>query len=52
MLTREKAKELLRTTTTREHLFLHAGNVSAAMGGLAAHFGEDAEALQLGPKEG
>ena len=41
MLTLEKAKELLATTTTEEHLFLHAKNVSVAMGGLARHFGED-----------
>ncbi len=41
MLTLERAKELLNTTTTQEHLFLHAKNVMAAMGGLARHFGED-----------
>ena len=41
MLTLERAKELLQTTTTEEHLFLHAMNVSVAMGGLAKHFGED-----------
>ena len=41
MLTLERAKELLATTTTEEHLFLHAKNVMAAMGGLARHFGED-----------
>ena len=41
MLTIERAKELLATTTTEEHLFLHAKNVSVAMGGLATHFGED-----------
>ena len=41
MLTLEHAKELLKTTTTEEHLFLHAMNVSVAMGGLARHFGED-----------
>ena len=43
MLTLERAKELLNTTTTEEHLFLHAKNVMAAMGGLAKHFGEDVE---------
>lgn len=43
MLTLERAKELLNTTTTQEHLFLHAMNVSVAMGGLAKHFGEDAQ---------
>lgn len=41
MLTLERAKELLNTTTTEEHLFLHAKNVMVAMGGLARHFGED-----------
>ncbi len=41
MLTLERAKELLNTTTTEEHLFLHAKNVSVSMGGLAKHFGED-----------
>ena len=41
MLTLERAKELLSTTTTEEHLFLHAKNVMAAMGGLARHFGAD-----------
>ena len=41
MLTLDRAKELLKTTTTEEHLFLHAKNVMAAMGGLAKHFGED-----------
>ena len=42
MLTMERAKELLHSTTTEEHLFLHAMNVSAAMGGMAEHFGADA----------
>ena len=42
MLTLERAKELIATTTTQEHLILHAANVMAAMGGMAAHFGEDA----------
>lgn len=41
MLTLEQAKALLSATTTQEHLILHAKNVMAAMGGLAAHFGED-----------
>ena len=41
MLTLELAKEFLNTTTTEEHLFLHAKNVAVAMGGLAKHFGED-----------
>ncbi len=43
MLTLERAKELLKTTTTEEHLFLHAMNVSVAMGGMAEHFDEDKE---------
>ena len=43
MLTLERAKELLATTTTEEHLLLHAKNVSVAMGGLAKHFGENEE---------
>lgn len=43
MLTLERAKELLKTTTTQEHLFLHAMNVSVAMGGMAEHFGENKE---------
>ena len=42
MLTIERAKELLHTTTTEDHLLIHAMNVSVAMGGLAEHFGEDA----------
>lgn len=41
MLTLERAKELLATTTKEEHLLLHAMNVSVAMGGLARHFGAD-----------
>ena len=41
MLTIERAKELLSATTTEEHLFLHAKNVSAAMGGMAEFFGAD-----------
>ncbi len=43
MLTLERAKELLASSTTEEHLILHAKNVMAAMGGLAAHFGEDVQ---------
>lgn len=43
MLTLDKAKELLNSTTTEEHLFLHAKNVSVCMGGLAKHYGEDAD---------
>lgn len=43
MLTLERAKELLATTTTEPHLILHAKNVMVAMGGLAERFGEDRE---------
>ena len=43
MLTLERARELLATTTKEEHLLLHAKNVSVAMGGLARHFGENEE---------
>lgn len=43
MLTIERAKELLAGTTAEPHLILHAKNVMVAMGGLAEHFGEDAE---------
>ena len=41
MLTLNRAEELLKTTTTQEHLFLHAKNVAIAMGGLARHYGAD-----------
>lgn len=43
MLTLQRAEELLKETTTEEHLLLHAKNVMAAMKGLARHFGEDEE---------
>ena len=46
MLTLERAKELLATTTTEPHLILHAKNVMVAMGGLAQHFGEDVQHWQ------
>ena len=42
-LTLEKAKEINGTMVTEEHLILHAANVSAAMGAMADHFGEDKE---------
>ena len=41
MLTLEKSKQLISTTTTQPHLLTHATAVMAAMGGMAAHFGED-----------
>ena len=45
-LTLEKAKELNAKTVHEEHLLLHAANVSAAMGAMADHFGEDKEHWQ------
>lgn len=41
MLTMERAVQLLQSTTTEPHLFLHAKNVSVALGGMAEHFGAD-----------
>ena len=41
MLSMEKAQQLLQTTTTEAHLFLHAKNVSVALEGMAKHFGAD-----------
>ena len=41
MLTMERATQLLHSTTTEPHLFLHAKNVSVALGGMAEHFGAD-----------
>ena len=43
MLTLERAKQLLASATTEEHLLLHAKNVSVAMGGMAKFFGENEE---------
>jgi predicted hydrolase (HD superfamily) len=43
MLTLERAKELNATMVTEEHLINHALSVSAAMGAMAEHFGEDRE---------
>lgn len=42
-LTLARAKELLAATTTEDHLFEHAANVSACMGAMAKHFGADEE---------
>ena len=42
-LTLRRAQELLAATTTEPHLVEHAIGVSAAMGAMAAHFGEDPE---------
>ena len=41
MLTLAQAKEILPKHTTEQHLFVHAAAVSAAMGAMAEHFGED-----------
>ena len=43
MLTLERAKELNDSMVTEEHLRIHALNVSAFMGAMADHFGEDRE---------
>ena len=42
-LTLEEAKRVNATMVTEDHLILHAANVSAAMGAMAEHFGEDKE---------
>ena len=46
MLTLERATELTLSTTTEEHLLIHAKNVCYAMGAMAAHFGADREHWQ------
>ena len=46
MLTLERAKELNGTMVTEAHLIMHALSVSAAMGAMAEHFGEDKEHWQ------
>ena len=43
MLTLERAKQLNAEMVSEDHLLLHAGNVAAAMGAMAEHFGEDRE---------
>lgn len=43
MLTLEKAKALNATMVSEPHLIVHALSVSAAMGAMAGHFGEDTE---------
>ncbi len=43
MLTLDRAKELNATAVTEPHLITHALSVSAAMGAMAAHFGENKE---------
>lgn len=42
-LTLDEAKLINATMVTEDHLLLHAANVSAAMEGMAKHFGEDPE---------
>jgi len=42
-LTLAKAQEILKKHVTEPHLFTHALAVSAAMGAMAEHFGEDVE---------
>ena len=42
-LTLENAKEINASMVTEPGLLLHAANVSAAMGAMAEHFGEDRE---------
>ena len=42
-LTRQKAEQLLKETTTQPSLLQHALAVSAAMGAMANHFGADVE---------
>ena len=42
-LTMEEAKKINGTMVSEDHLILHAANVSAAMGAMAEHFGEDKE---------
>lgn len=46
MLTLNRAKELNGTMVTEPHLIMHALSVSAAMGAMAEHFGEDKEHWQ------
>lgn len=43
---KERAQELLNTTTRQTHLLQHALAVSAAMGAMARHFGQDEEYWQ------
>lgn len=45
-LTKETAQALIAQTTTEPHLLQHALAVSAAMGAMAAHYGEDTEYWQ------
>ena len=40
-VTMEQAERLIKANVTEQHLFTHARAVSAAMGAMAEHFGED-----------
>ena len=40
-LTSEKAKEILQTHTTEDHLFILAQSVSPALGSMATYFHND-----------
>lgn len=40
-VTMEQAERLIKKNVTEQHLFTHARAVSAAMGAMAEHFGED-----------
>ena len=42
-LTIAEAKRINDTMVSEAHLKLHAANVAACMGAMAAHFGEDRE---------
>ena len=42
-VTMEQAERLIKANVTEQHLFTHARAVSAAMGAMAEHFGEDTE---------
>lgn len=42
-LTMDKARDLLKTSTRQPHMFEHALAVSAAMGAMAKHFGENVD---------
>jgi len=43
----QQAEAILARHVTEEHLFTHARAVSAAMGAMAVHFGEDADHWQV-----
>ena len=41
MLTKERARAIIKDKITDPHLLIHSLNVMAAMGAMAKHFGED-----------